>query len=501
MKVDALLRQVLAQFDDARAAHRPLTLVVPHACVCGRALDLELTSLFEIGLLRQSVESQPCLAFHRVHPLPSQPEMPSRLELRLTFGAEPGFSPEASEAQDILWVECRVSAPELALQELFSVPDQLQASVAWSTQRMPCQHAVPIPLMRVGKRQVPRFCPRARVDGDISLASVPRWPGIEACRDCPWFRGDTELEVRCGCPEVERGPAGLSLELDVYREDGRKRRNFLALPAGEAEELLFAIRAAIRYPGASPAQRVDIKFVAGNSDWLTRQSDAYSERWRFYWNGEHWVRKPKGASLHDWNKWGRRLEHLSVASFGSLPPQGGWPAVLDLPPGRYKLRVLNVEWRQGRKGEPELEWAFRVLTGTFKGRRVFRRSPVRTSAGLALVKKDLALVLQQDVETLPSPDQPEFGQLLERVKGVGVHARVALRDDFLNLYLNRHLTSRASGSKGRSDASSLTSPLQSPATPDTVMPSISEGDPLRAQAGSTPTTEYSPDGGTTKSGK
>lgn len=426
-QLEPLLREVLRRLDLAHEQRQPLWLEVPAACRCGETLRLDLAGLFPVGLLRQSEEGLPMLVFHA-------PQTTHRLEWRLRLASEPGLSPEGQEAAGLTLVESVLETWELsALREVLS-GEVLKGSVAFSSWRLPCEHAVQVPLLQLGKRRVPLACARTRLEGDASLALLPSWPGLEACERCPYFTpGKTADCIGCSAPRAAEGAAGLSVELDIYRENGLKRRFFLACGLDLAER----IRAHTRYPGAPRAARVDVKFVEGEASWLERQTDAFMERWRCYWNGERWIRKPRNTSLHDWNKWGRRLEYASTAEVGSLPPEGGWPPILDLPPGKYRLRVEQLQWKVGRKGEPELEWVFEVLSGKARGRKVFRRAPVRTSRMRALVLKDVGLLLERPADTLPEPGTPAFEALLPQLSGILTVGRVALRDDFVNLYLNR----------------------------------------------------------------
>jgi hypothetical protein len=226
--------------------------------------------------------------------------------------------------------------------------------------------------------------------------------------------------------------------VDVFRRDGRKRRSFVDLSG----DLRAAVLKQLRWPGASPVEVVDLKFVQGDARALTDESHAYMERWRFYWNGDGWKRKPPGSSLHDWNKWGPQLEHLSASEPGGKPPRDGWPPVLDLPVGHYLLRVVSLDWRSGRRDEPELEWVLRLLDGEGAGRRVFRRAPVRSPRMVQLVKRDVGRLLEVSPQTVPEPTDPAFEAFRQRVLGVAVRARVASRGAYTNLYFE----GRAAGS-------------------------------------------------------
>lgn len=425
--LEQALRQVLHRLDRAHEQSEALWLEVPEACRCGQTLRIDLAALFQVGLVRQSEQGLPMLAFHA-------PQTTRRLEWRVRLETVPGLSPEGQDAPGLALVETVL--PSFVGPELDSAlrGEVLKGSAAWSSWPLPCAHGIEVPLLPLGKRRVPLACARTRLEGDASLALIQAWPGLEACERCLYYTpGKTADHIACSAPRAAEGGAGLSVELDVYRENGRKRRFFL--PCGL--DLAERIRVHTRFPGATRAARVDVKFVEGEASWLERQADAFMERWRFYWNGERWVRKPRNTSLHDWNKWGRRLEYASTAEVGSLPPEGGWPPILDLPPGKYKLRVLQLQWKVGRKGEPELEWVFEVLSGKARGRKVFRRSPVRSPRMRALVKKDVGLLLERPVESLPEPGTPEFDGLFPSLVDVLTVGRIALRDDFVNLYLNR----------------------------------------------------------------
>lgn len=462
-RIEAVLRHVLDAFDLAFAERQSLMLHVPGACQCGRGLDIPLTELFDIALIRPEKTALPVLVFHASGAFAARAAAASgmgdglqgdgsqaagetatevrRLEYRLRSSRALAPSPEGLNAPGLAMVEQVVDESAPLLSQVMPRAGVVLGSAAWSSWTVPCPHGVGVPLMTLGKRLLPSYCARTRSEGDLSLANLHGWPGIEACRRCQFYRGDTELEVRCAAPHVEEAGTGLSLELDIYRENGKKRRTFLPLGA----ELSSSIRAQVKLPGAPKAGRVDVKFVEGEASFLLEHSDAFMERWRYYWNGEHWVRKPQGASLHDWNKWGRRLEYMSAAEVGSLPPEGGWPPLLDLRPGRYTLRVLGVTWKAGRKGEPELEWGFRVLDGKARGRKVFRRSPLRTPTMTGMLMKDLSMLLDVPEAELIAPGQPGFDAQLETLRGRAVRARVLRKDNFTNLYLEGRIADRGKG--------------------------------------------------------
>jgi len=301
------------------------------------------------------------------------------------------------------------------------------------------QSGVPIPVISLGQRAIPAWCARARVEGEAALLADPDWPGTEACSRCRWWVADEGTAIVCAAPEVALEGQGLALEVDGFRGDGRKRRAFIA----PQEQVGEALLAAIRRPGDQPLEAVDLKFVHGEPERLTQESDAFMERWRFYWNGEHWCRKPVGAALHDWNKWGRNLEFVSVSEPGGMPPAGGWPPVLDLPTGGYLARVVVVRWADGRRGEPELEWVLRILEGQQRDRLVFKRSPIRSEEMGSLVRKDMALVLHLSWQRVPSPSQKgDFEALIKAARGVALRIKVARRGLFTNLYLERRLADR-----------------------------------------------------------
>lgn len=462
-RIEAVLRRILEAFDLAVVERQSLILHVPGACQCGRGIDISLTELFDIALIRSEKMELPALVLHGSNAFSSStssvpgeraglsegiPQSAEgvatdvrRLEYRLRSSRAPAHSPEGLNAPGLAMVERVVEEVAPLLPQVMPQAGIVLGSTAWSSWTIPCPHGVGVPLMTLGKRSLPSYCARTRIEGDLSLANLHGWPGIEACRRCQFYRGDTELEVRCAAPKVEEGGAGLSLELDIYRETGKKRRTFLPLGAA----LTSIIRAQVKTPGTSKAGRVDVKFVEGEASFLLEHSDAFMERWRYYWNGEHWIRKPQGASLHDWNKWGRRLEYMSAAEVGSLPPEGGWPPLLDLRPGRYTLRVLGVTWKVGRKGEPELEWGFRVLEGKARGRKVFRRSPLRTPTMTGMVMKDFSMLLDVPESELISPGLPGFDAQLETLCGRAVRARVLRKDNFTNLYLEGRIADRGKG--------------------------------------------------------
>jgi hypothetical protein len=442
-RVEALLRRVARDYTLAREEGRPFWLVVPGACACGRTLELDLTQFDHVELV-DSAWTCPAIAFTRL-------DGERRLEYRIHPNAadDPGI--EGVHAPGIALVELIERLEALELHGPYDRRGALRGTRAWSSWEVPCPHGRPVPLIRLGQRAIPAWCARTRFEGELSLLGEPSWPGVEACERCPWHRGASEGAVSCAAEGVELGAEGMCLEVDVFRQ-GRKRRGFVPLDGDVAGAVRTVMRPAeplkqrvaeidlnpfaANAPPAGRPRMVDVKFVIGEARRLEREPDAFMERWRFYWNGEDWVRKPPGAPLHDWNKWGRDLEFVSVAEPGGLPPPAGWPAVLDLPEGPYLLRVLSLHWTVGRRGEPELEWTLKVLDGPHRGRRVFRRSPVRTPGMEQLVIRDLSMVLGCREREIARPGQPGFDALLPRVRGIAVLGRVAKKDAFTNLYLD-----------------------------------------------------------------
>ena len=292
-----------------------------------------------------------------------------------------------------------------------------------------------IPLLVVNGRTFPRWCPRARGAGEFELLEGMVWPGVEACRRCRFFVSSDDDGVRCAAPGADRGGADLSVELDLYRVGGRKYRKYLE----PGPNLELEIRKQLRFPRAARVEVIDLKFVPGRPCVLAAEPDAYLERWRYYWNGEHWVRKREGDSLHDWNKWGRNLEYTAASRQGGLPPMGGWPPVVDIPPGVYAARIVRLRRRRSRRNEPELEWVFRILDGPHRGRHIFVRAPLRESHHLARLQKDLALVSGRLLSRIPRPGDSDFDGFRERLCGRAVEIEVYERGPFTNVRIRRRL--------------------------------------------------------------
>jgi hypothetical protein len=118
---------------------------------------------------------------------------------------------------------------------------------------------------------------------------------------------------------------------------------------------------------------------------------------------------------------------MDLSSFDAQFAAVQIPDQNEVPDGKYRVRVEDVQLIRSPNGSPIMKWDLLILTGQFTGWRIFKNVAIST-ASLSIVKSDLiALGLKLNkLSDLPLHLQSMLGRTLEVAK--------RKKGDFVNVY-------------------------------------------------------------------
>lgn len=150
-------------------------------------------------------------------------------------------------------------------------------------------------------------------------------------------------------------------------------------------------------------------------------------------------------------------EHIDLSEFDDQYEQSEVPESdfgEDPPDGKYQVMVDKAEMAIASTGSKMLKWQFKILTGKYAGRMLFKNSAI-TPATLPYLKKELHVCgFFRKISELPE----HVGELLDKqlevfkkTKGKDAQGR-----DNVNVYINKQLAGVVpeGSANGTHDASS-----------------------------------------------
>lgn len=148
--------------------------------------------------------------------------------------------------------------------------------------------------------------------------------------------------------------------------------------------------------------------------------------------------QPVGVSPVDLQRFDEDYRKASSGSAADAPALVSFPR-FTLPDGQYQVMVETVELTTTKStGRPMLKWRFRITSGQFENRWIFKNRVI-TENTLDWVKKEL---------TVCGMELEPFSSLPFRLQDmVNVELAVAkvTRGEHENIYINKRLTPEANG--------------------------------------------------------
>ena len=110
-------------------------------------------------------------------------------------------------------------------------------------------------------------------------------------------------------------------------------------------------------------------------------------------------------------------------------------ASVEVPDGKYQVRVARVELKESKQGNPMLEWELDIIGPRSAGRKLWRRNMLASAENVKWLKADLATCGVVLARLNDLNDERTLAPLI----GVTLEVRKKTKGEYDNVYLDKRI--------------------------------------------------------------